>query len=448
MKLKSIIIFVIIILNLIAAKLDAQSLTWLGTLGGNTSRANDVSNDGTFVVGVSKDSSAKNKAFVWQLSSGLISLGTLGGLESSAAGVSEDGRITGTSQDSLGRSRAFVYINGVMHDLDPFRFTDTYANDISPQGSIIVGSYSDSNSYQKAFEYAGSGINDIGTLGGETSEAFAVSGGIDPITVGRSQTSNFEFHAFKIRGNQRDDLGTLGGNFSSATDISKNQDFIVGYSNGSNHNDHAFIWTDSSGMLDLGTLGGGQSTAWSVTDNGVTVGFSYAQNGLENAFIWTPNLGMQNLNDIYSNLIPSNGKLTTASSISADGRYIVGTGYQSNPARYEAFLIDRGTTTSGKELSRIPTEFSLNQNYPNPFNPSTKIKYTIPNVTLSGVEGSRVQLKIYDVLGNEVATLVDEYRVAGSYEVEFNANNLSSGIYFYKLTSGSFTETKKMILLR
>jgi hypothetical protein len=59
-----------------------------------------------------------------------------------------------------------------------------------------------------------------------------------------------------------------------------------------------------------------------------------------------------------------------------------------------------------------------------------------------------VQLKIYDVLGNEVAILVDEYRPAGSYEVEFNASHLSSGIYFYKLQAGSFVETKKMILLR
>ncbi|MCU0344178.1 MAG: T9SS type A sorting domain-containing protein [Ignavibacterium sp.] len=94
------------------------------------------------------------------------------------------------------------------------------------------------------------------------------------------------------------------------------------------------------------------------------------------------------------------------------------------------------------------TDFILQQNYPNPFNPCTTIKYTIPNVTLSGVEGSRVQLKVYDVLGKEVATLVNEEKPAGSYEVDFNAAGLSSGIYFYKLTAGSFVETKKMTLLR
>ena len=107
----------------------------------------------------------------------------------------------------------------------------------------------------------------------------------------------------------------------------------------------------------------------------------------------------------------------------------------------------------------------MEQNYPNPFNPVTTIKYSIPNVTLSpdnnginSVEGSRVQLKVYDVLGNEVATLVNEEKPAGSYEVEFsakggsasggNAYSLSSGVYFYKLTAGSFTQTKKLILMK
>ncbi len=104
--------------------------------------------------------------------------------------------------------------------------------------------------------------------------------------------------------------------------------------------------------------------------------------------------------------------------------------------------------TDVKDNYATVNSFKLEQNYPNPFNPSTKIKYTIPGVTVSGVKGSKVQLKVFDVLGNEIATLVNEEKPAGSYEVEFNASNLSSGIYFYKLTAGSFSETKKMILLR
>ena len=88
-----------------------------------------------------------------------------------------------------------------------------------------------------------------------------------------------------------------------------------------------------------------------------------------------------------------------------------------------------------------PITFNLYQNYPNPFNPTTKI---IWQSTVSSWQS----LKVYDVLGNEVATLVNEEKPAGSYEVNFDAEGLSSGIYFYKLQAGSFVETKKMILLR
>jgi len=86
-------------------------------------------------------------------------------------------------------------------------------------------------------------------------------------------------------------------------------------------------------------------------------------------------------------------------------------------------------------------EFSFEQNYPNPFNPSTKISWQSP-------VGSHQTLKIFDILGNEIATLVNEYKPAGKYEVEFNAANLPSGVYFYQLKAGSFVETKKMVLLK
>ncbi len=150
---------------------------------------------------------------------------------------------------------------------------------------------------------------------------------------------------------------------------------------------------------------------------------------------------MQNLNILYSNLIPVTGKLTIARSISADGRFIVGTGYRSNPQKYEAFLLDRGHITNVEDEKQIPSEFNLTQNYPNPFNPTTKISWQSP-------VGSHQTLKIYDVIGNEVATLVDEYREAGSYEITFDASKLSSGIYLYKLQAGSFVEVKKMTLIK
>ncbi len=98
----------------------------------------------------------------------------------------------------------------------------------------------------------------------------------------------------------------------------------------------------------------------------------------------------------------------------------------------------------------LPNEFALYQNYPNPFNPATKIKFTIPNkVFLNGTKSFiDVQLLVYDVLGNEIVTLVNEEKSAGVYEVEFNAEGLTSGIYFYKLQAGLFTETKKMLLIK
>ncbi len=89
----------------------------------------------------------------------------------------------------------------------------------------------------------------------------------------------------------------------------------------------------------------------------------------------------------------------------------------------------------------IPTVYDLAQNFPNPFNPSTAIRYQIPQ---DGI----VTLKIYDILGSEVATLVNEEKVAGKYEVNFNASSLASGVYIYKIQSGSFINSKKMLLLK
>ncbi len=94
-----------------------------------------------------------------------------------------------------------------------------------------------------------------------------------------------------------------------------------------------------------------------------------------------------------------------------------------------------------EEKNLIVDEFKLYQNYPNPFNPSTTISYHIPELSF-------VTLKVYDVLGNEIVTLIDEEKSAGNFEVEFDGTTLSSGIYFYQLQAGSFVETKKMVLMK
>ncbi|QQS38342.1 MAG: T9SS type A sorting domain-containing protein [Ignavibacteriales bacterium] len=95
-----------------------------------------------------------------------------------------------------------------------------------------------------------------------------------------------------------------------------------------------------------------------------------------------------------------------------------------------------------------PVTFLLEQNYPNPFNPSTKISFTIPLVETGHAPSLHVMLKIYDVLGNEIFTLINDEKPAGYYEVEFDAGKLSSGVYYYNLTAGSFSDTKKMLIIK
>lgn len=93
------------------------------------------------------------------------------------------------------------------------------------------------------------------------------------------------------------------------------------------------------------------------------------------------------------------------------------------------------------EENNLLPSYQLYQNYPNPYNPTTKIKFSIPKSNI-------VQIKIYDILGNEIQTLLNKHYQVGTYEVDFNANNLPSGVYFYRMISGNYSETKKMILLR
>ncbi|MGD1046630.1 MAG: T9SS type A sorting domain-containing protein [Bacteroidota bacterium] len=111
------------------------------------------------------------------------------------------------------------------------------------------------------------------------------------------------------------------------------------------------------------------------------------------------------------------------------------------PASAPGYLITVSATSVEQASSELPISYSLGQNYPNPFNPSTKIGFAI-------AKKSFVSLKVYDLLGKEVAVLVNSEYLSGNYEVAFVGTSLASGIYFYRLQAGLFTETKKLILLR
>jgi hypothetical protein len=103
-----------------------------------------------------------------------------------------------------------------------------------------------------------------------------------------------------------------------------------------------------------------------------------------------------------------------------------------------------------ENYNSISDYYFLYQNYPNPFNPVTKIKFDIPKngFPIKTFGNDRVMLKVYDILGKEIQTLVNEQLQPGTYEVTFDGSNLPSGVYFYKLTAGDYTETKKMLMIK
>jgi len=142
------------------------------------------------------------------------------------------------------------------------------------------------------------------------------------------------------------------------------------------------------------------------------LGAAINKNGL---FSWTPKVNNQGANVIVIGV--SDGMLTTTSTTT--------------------FNIVAGIA----KKDGIPTTYALYQNYPNPFNPSTTINFDVP-------KESKVVLKVYNILGQEVATLVNEKMVAGSYSYQFSEGNLSSGMYIYRLQAGDYTLTKKMTLLK
>lgn len=167
-----------------------------------------------------------------------------------------------------------------------------------------------------------------------------------------------------------------------------------------------------------------QVNGYQVGDE-IAIGYS-----VSNAKYW----GYSAYDDTYYELVPE-GSFVNPSSLAGGKTAIV---IRSN----KIYAFTPGDVTSINEnISTVITSYSLEQNYPNPFNPSTKISWQ------SSVSSWQT-IKVFDVLGNEVATLVNEEKSVGKYEIEFNANKLSSGVYFYQLKAGDFIETKKMLLLR
>jgi Arylsulfotransferase (ASST)/Secretion system C-terminal sorting domain len=138
----------------------------------------------------------------------------------------------------------------------------------------------------------------------------------------------------------------------------------------------------------------------------------------------------------------------TLTEVKPDGSKALEITFATGVFSYRVFKYEfgQGVTATGDPFSEVPESYKLFQNYPNPFNPGTKVKFDI----MSNVKGqmSNVKITVFDVLGKEVSVLVDEYLQPGTYEIDFDSRNLPSGVYYYTLKAGNYTETRKMVLIK
>ena len=310
---------------------QGQSMTDLGTLGGNYSTAHAISGKRAVVVGNANNASNQGRAFRWT-SAGMVDLGTLGGDYSYAWGVSANGAVVGESKLANGQTRAFRWTSAGMVDLGTLGGNYSYARAVSADGSVVVGRAYDAIGLDHAFRWTSAGMVDLGTLGGPWSGAEAVSAD-GAVVVGYARDADNQLRAFRWTSAGMVNLGTLGGNFSYnfsyARAVSANGAVVVGDAALAYGQTRAFRWT-SAGMVDLGTLGGDYSIARAASaDGAVVVGYANNASNQGRAFRWT-SAGMVDLGTL-------GGDYSYAWGVSANGAVVVGESKLAN-GQTRAFL--------------------------------------------------------------------------------------------------------------
>ncbi|MCX7993754.1 MAG: hypothetical protein N2651_08820 [Fimbriimonadales bacterium] len=351
--------------------LNAQSLRWLGTLGGERSRAYGVSANGEMVVGLASHMDGNDRAFRWTAANGLVSLGLLpGGTYSVALGVSADGAvIVGRADirtpDNRRVERAFRWTaaTGIQSLGTMCGGSVSAALAVSPDGGWTVGwgdGYWRTYLAHRAFATSGSLSceSQIGDLGGARSEARGVAANGN-VVVGWSENHLGEIYAFYVRrpySSGMQPLYPLAVCCGEANGVSDNGNIIVGRAHSAQTERwHACMWRWNGSDYaphDLGALGGNESEAYACTDTQTAVGWAHNAAEQRRAFRWTPAGGMENLTVVYRNLLSSGSYLEVARDITPDGRYIVGWGYNAATGRTEAFLLDTQCTAHNGDVDR------------------------------------------------------------------------------------------------
>jgi hypothetical protein len=436
--------------------------------GWSVSTAGDVNGDGYSDIIVGAPGSGAGRAYIYFGGTSMDNIADVtmtgeaasdgfGGSVSRAGDVNGDRYsdvIVGAPYNDAGEDeagRSYIYFGGTsMDNIADVTMTGEAADDrfgisVSTAGDVNGDGYSD--------VIVGANWNDAGGEGAGRSYIYlggtSMDNSADVTMTGEAAYDNFGFSV------------------STAGDVNKDgySDVIVGaYTNnaGGAYAGRAYIYFGGISMDNIADVimtgeatsdgfGGSVSTAGDVNRDGysdVIVGALWKDEG--RSYIYFGGTSMDNIADV------------TMTGEAADDRFgtSVSTAGDVNGDRYSdvivgASLNDAGGTMAGRAYIyfiyqsgsyvevdvNIINNYLLRHNYPNPFNPTTKIKYQIPQLSF-------VTLKIYDVLGSEVALLVQGEKSLGSYQVEFNATGLPSGVYFYRLQAGNFVETKKMVLMK